>query len=441
MNILLIAKLAQATMSTSDPSRCPDDRPVFPQELFDKLIDSVEVDSPRYLRSFALVSKAWAHRSRKRIFSQVRFTSKATFELWCKNTAPGPNGPSALVRVLVFSQIRRNLWIHPSILLEGEQHLMSFTNLKGWVAFGLDTLCFEDRALLSRCFRPIGRDLRFVRLHHVRGSPRTLTSLIQQFPTIQTLAIEYYTEAGRTSQEEPIDETGGRFQGTLQLLSIEFDGLAAIDAIARLPLKYTELNLTSSLYHVEPYNRLLLACAPTLERLRIIDTRKPRGHWEDPVGVSIYPLRPSGPHRIADSRTLTVASCTELQMVYLGTSRKPGPMLARFIQSINPLNLLELAFELIWDKYTDDDIASVIDIPAWEPIDNVLCALARRIREVHPERKLSVVLSVVAPPSTDFRKVKIGTLFSGFRWEGSISLQYFIDYLPPVSFVTSPYSV
>lgn len=428
--------------STSDPPSCPDDRPVFPQELFDKLIDSAEVDSPRHLHKFALVSKAWAHRSRRRIFSQVRFTSKAAFELWCKNTAPGPNGPSALVRVLVFSQIRKNLWIHPSILLEGEQHLMSFTNLKGWVVFGLDTLCFEDRTLLSRCFHAMARDLRFVRLHHVRGSPRTLTSLIQQFPTIQTLAIEYYTEAERRSQaEEPIDETSGRFQGILQLLSIELNGLVAIDAIARLPLKYTELALTSSLYHVEPYNRLLLACAPTLERLRIIDTRKPRGHWEDPVGMSVCPLRPSGPHRVADCRTLTVASCTELQMVYLGTSRKPGPMLAKFIQSISPSSIFELAFELIWDRYMNDDIASVIDIPAWEPIDNVLCALARRIREVHPERKLSVILSVVAPLSTDFRKVKIGTLFSGFRGEGTISLQYFIDYMPPVSFASCPHSV
>lgn len=89
----------------------------------------------------------------------------------------------------------------------------------------------------------------------------------------------------------------------------------------------------------------------------------------------------------------------------------------------------------------NDDIASVIDIPAWEPIDKVLCALARRIREVHPQRKLSVILSVVAPLSTDFRKVKIGTLFSGFRGEGSISLQYFIDYMPPVSFATSPHSI
>jgi len=123
-------------------------------------------------------------------------------------------------------------------------------------------------------------------------------------------------------------------------------------------------------------------------------------------------------------------------MVRLGASRKPGCMLERFIQSINPSNLLELVFELIWDKYTDDNIASVMNIRAWEPIDEALCTLARRIRGEHSERKLCVVLSVVAHQSTDLGRVKMGTLFSKFREEGTIALQYFIDYLPPVSLVT-----
>jgi len=58
----------------------------------------------------------------------------------------------------------------------------------------------------------------------------------------------------------------------------------------------------------------------------------------------------------------------------------------------------------------DEDIASVMNVRAWEPVDEVLCTLARRIREEDPERKLSVV----AP----------------------VALQHFIDYLPPVSFIT-----
>lgn len=128
-------------------------------------------------------------------------------------------------------------------------------------------------------------------------------------------------------------------------------------------------------------------------------------------------------------------------MVRLGVSRIPGPMLERFIQSVNPSNFFELAFELIWDKYTDDDIASVMNVPTWDCIDDALCALARRIKEEHSERRLSVVLSVVAPRSTDLGKVKLGTLFSKFREEGSISLQYFVDHLPPVSFTTSLHGV
>ena len=156
---------------------------------------------------------------------------------------------------------------------------------QGPVTFGLHTLSFRDRTLLSQCFRVIGQGLRFVRLHHVKGTPQTLTSLIQQLTTTQTLAIKYYTESGYMSPEEPVGETNGRFQGTLRLLSIEFSGLAATDSIARLPLEYKEVTLISSLCFVEPYNRLFLACAPTLERLRIIDTRKPRSHWAIPIGV------------------------------------------------------------------------------------------------------------------------------------------------------------
>lgn len=282
-------------MSTSNGPSDDPDNPTFPQELFDRVIDSLEVDSLRHpaLLNLSLVSKAWAHHTRKRIFCQVNFTSQTSFLRWCKNTAPGPGGPSSLVRVLVFSQLKTDIWVRPDVLLEGQQHLMSFTNLKVWIAFNLHTLCFEDRALLSQCFRTIGQDLRFVRLHHITGTPQTLTSFIQQFPTIKTLAIEYYTEAeDPPSAEEPMDETGGQFQGTLRLLSIESNGLAAIDSIARLPLRYEEISLTSALYSVEPYNRLLLTCAPTLERLRIIDTRKPPSHWEDPIGVSVYPSNP-----------------------------------------------------------------------------------------------------------------------------------------------------
>ena len=114
-------------------------------------------------------------------------------------------------------------------------------------------------------------------------------------------------------------------------------------------------------------------------------------------------------------------------------------MLERFIQSINSSNLLELVFELIWDRYLHDDISSVMDIPAWESIDDVLCTVARRIQEEHSERKLSIVLSVVAPQSTDLGNAKLGALFAKFRERGSIRLRYFVDYLPPVSHLTTLY--
>ena len=192
-------------MSTFEPPGYPDSRPVFPQELFDKLVDLVEVDSSRHpvLLNFSLVSKAWAHRSCKRMFSQVTLTTKTAFERWCKNTAPGPGGPSSLVQVLIFSQLKK---ICGSTLAScWEDHLLSFTDLKGFVAINIHTICFKDRTLLSRCFHVIGQGLRFVRLHHVRGTP-------------QTLAVEYYSKMEETFSEEPVEEMNGQFQGCLWLL-------------------------------------------------------------------------------------------------------------------------------------------------------------------------------------------------------------------------------
>ena len=79
--------------------------------------------------------------------------------------------------------------------------------------------------------------------------------------------------------------------------SIERNGMAAIDSISELPLKYQEGTLMSSLYFAEAYNRLFLTSAPTLERLRIIDTGAPRSHWVIHIGVLVYPSHPgAGTH-------------------------------------------------------------------------------------------------------------------------------------------------
>jgi len=189
-------------MSTSDPS---DGSAIFPQELFEKFIDLLEIESLHdpALWNFSLVSKTWAYHSRKRIFTQVNFTSQARFQQWRKNIAPGPDGASSLVQVLVFPQLGGDIWIHPAALLEGEQHLASFTNLKGLVAFDLHTSFFKDRALLSQCFRVMGKNLSFVRLHHVKGTPQTLIPFIQQSPQPKPWTSNTTPNSGTRHQRSP----------------------------------------------------------------------------------------------------------------------------------------------------------------------------------------------------------------------------------------------
>ena len=72
---------------------------------------------------------------------------------------------------------------------------------------------------------------------------------------------------------------------------------------------------------------------------------------------------------------------------------------------------------------------------------DALYTLTRLVRQDDSDKKLDVVLSVVAPQSTDLGKVKMGTLFTKFREEGNIGLQRFVDYLPPVSVNTNLHNV
>ena len=258
--------------------RLPDDPTVyavFPQELIDRVIESLDPMGLQTSRACSLVAKSWTHPSWAMLFRSVSMTSWEMFERWCLSTTPGPGGPGSFVHSLTFDETRGK-WIKPDILLTRERHLRSFKNLISFTAIGFQINYFFDDSLLARCFGLFCRGVREVRLVRPHGSPRIVASFIQQFPIIQRLSVELYTETWSPAPDrEEYTSTG--FTGALQLVSDALtdrrDRQLFIPYLIIFPILYNEISVVGSLAYSWQYRSLFRACSRTLKRLRIIDVR------------------------------------------------------------------------------------------------------------------------------------------------------------------------
>jgi len=71
-------------------------------EIFDYIVDHLQ-DDPKTLQNCCLVAKSWVPRSRKNIFTHIRFSSPKVLESW-KKTFPNPsNSPAYHTRILSLS--------------------------------------------------------------------------------------------------------------------------------------------------------------------------------------------------------------------------------------------------------------------------------------------------------------------------------------------------
>lgn len=273
--------------------RLPDDPTVyavFPQELIETVIESLDPTDLQTFRACSLVARSWTHSSWAMFFRSVSITSWEMFERWCLNTTPGPDGPGFLVRSLTFDEMHGK-WITPGILLMRERHLRSFKNLISFTAIGLQINHFFDDPLLSQCFGLFCRGVREVRLLHPHGSPRIVISFIQQFPVIRRLSIEFYKETWSPAPDRE-EYTSIGFTGALQLVSDTStdrrDRQLFIPYLTIFPILYKEISVVGSLWYSWQYQSLFQACSKTLKRLRILDVRPDPGRersWDWTQGV------------------------------------------------------------------------------------------------------------------------------------------------------------
>ena len=270
---------------------------VFPQELIDKVIESVDPTDLQTFQACSLVSKSWTYPSWAMLFRSVSITSWGMFQRWCYNTTPGPGGPGSFVHSLTFGEAHGK-WITPDALLIGERHLKSFKSLVSFTAIELKINYFFDESQLSQRFGLFCRGVREVRLVRPNGSPRIVASFIQQFPFIQRLSVEFYSETWSPLPERE-EYTSIGFTGALQLVSDAStdrrERQQFIFCLTIFPLQYKEISVVGSLGYSWQYQRLLRASSETLKRLRMVDIRPDpwREHswgWAQGIVSSLHPL-------------------------------------------------------------------------------------------------------------------------------------------------------
>jgi len=277
--------------------RLPDDiYVVFPQELIDKVIESLDPTDLQTFQACSLVARSWTHPSWANLFRSVSITSWDTFHRWCLNTTAGPDGPGSYVHSLTFDETHGK-WITPGLLRAQERHLRSFKNLVSFTAIGLQINYFFDDSLLSQCFGSFSQGVREVRLQHPCGSPRIVASFIQQFPMIRRLSVEFYSETWSPAPDRE-EYTSVGFTGALQLVSDATtdrpDRQLFVFYLIIFPVQYEEISVVGSLGHSWQYQSLFRACSKTLRRVRIVDVRLfPLGEydWAWAQGIFPSPLR------------------------------------------------------------------------------------------------------------------------------------------------------
>jgi len=106
-------------------------------------------------------------------------------------------------------------------------------------------------------------------------------------------------------------------------------------------------------------------------------------------------------------------------------------MLERFLGSIASRKLRTITFEFVWDDYSDDDISSIVDLEAWEGIDEILCALVDKLFKRSGSDLLNVVLSVRTKGGANLEHPKMGTFLEQFREKGRVTIAPFKGFLQP----------
>jgi hypothetical protein len=267
----------------------------FPQELVDSIIDELQNDVAS-LRTCSLVSKPWAHRSRKHLFESVHLPT-CLLRKWLVRIPAGPVSP------LDPRHHVRSLLLQPTTVSAPfcvpetfVGHLSSFTQISKLVVTSslweewIDA--FSDSLLVAKYFGGFGQALRTLELTRVYLNMVALEALLDVFVHLERLLIfspimlgeemkslgaspnvqdrRGSVKAGTSNALVPPKRAHGRLVDSVTLL---FPPTGLVVGLTNLPLRCRELVYTEDWdYGGDMFNLLLDSTGPTLESLVIQNT-------------------------------------------------------------------------------------------------------------------------------------------------------------------------
>ena len=237
------------------PTRC------IPPEICDQIVDFLK-DNPETLKQCCLTSKSWVPRTRKHLFSVVKFCSSDDIEAW-KKTFPDPSESPA--------HHTHTLWINCP-----EAGITAEAAKGGWVQTFSRVVRFEvvgnvDASSLEVYLAAFHNTLKSIHVASFSIPHSQVIDLIYGLPLLEDLTLRGYDSG---LDEPPIispPSTSPALTGTLELRLIW--GIARVtNRLLDLPngLHFCKLRLLS--YSAEDFfgvGKLVEACSDSLESLDV----------------------------------------------------------------------------------------------------------------------------------------------------------------------------
>ena len=231
----------------------------LPPEILDLIVGHLR-DEQSTLRACCFISKSWVPRTRRELFSNIKFlSSKSHIELWTKTFPDPSNSPAHYTRSLTI----RGLPIIPASDPGAGCWIQAFRNV---VHLDLENAPWTDHQVSLAPFHGLSPAVRSLRM---TATPSKVFDLVCSFPLLEDLALSSMRPAGgAVGWSVPL--ASPKLTGSLNLMTV-----GETQSIARqlldLPdgLHFANITVLCLDKDLKSTNDLVSRCSGTLESLTI----------------------------------------------------------------------------------------------------------------------------------------------------------------------------
>ena len=243
----------------------------LPQELIDKIIDSIDSTVPRGrfdLLACTLVCRSWRKRAQTGVFTSVKFDNKVRLKRWYDMVLQNSELPSYVRRIQFQSSYRGDLYE-----TEFPDLFPSFSNLQS-LSLSCLSLRVLDKATIQHTFGPLGPSLQSLEISYLEADPGKFCLLVSLLPHLRSLVLKHIT------MEEPVPGKGRppsfNFAGHIGFCTpstVQFFHWVARSGSRLRGITVTEISDTT----IETLNLVANPCSSTLTTI-ILAPNFPRRH-------------------------------------------------------------------------------------------------------------------------------------------------------------------